>query len=399
MRVLKKVIRIIIEIVSMFLPIRKKEVLFFSRGGIYSDNPKYVSQCLHEKAPQLRQIWVIGKNQKELDIPSYVDIISRDSIRLGTYFARSQVTVDTQIGVRSVFKNKRKILTPCYKLFGRQRKKQYNISLWHGTPLKQIGNDSLEWNGTCICIIASNYVTAGCEYTKNCFISAFRNKIPVKMHGTPRNDILFDQSVDVYALKAKLHLPQDKKIIMFAPTYRNDVQASGVSQMDSINFERLFKALQDKFGGDWVFVFRVHGIVLEKIDTKAFAKKYGDRIINGNLGDDMTEYLVCTDVLITDYSSSMFDFALTKRPCFLLAPDREYYEKVERGFYLDFDALPFPKAYTSDELIEQINELDNEKYMKDIENFLVDMGNAEDGHASERIVDDILHFIDTGDKR
>ena len=168
MRVLKKVIRMIIKIVSMFLPIRKKEVLFFSRSGIYGDNPKYVSRYLHERAPQLRQIWVIGKNQKELDIPSYVDIISHDSIRLGTYFARSQVTVDTQIGIRSNFTNKSKILTSCYKFFGRQRKKQYNISLWHGTPLKRIGYDSLECNGTYdICRITSSYVTAGCEYTKN----------------------------------------------------------------------------------------------------------------------------------------------------------------------------------------------------------------------------------------
>ena len=123
------------------------------------------------------------------------------------------------------------------------------------------------------------------------------------------------------------------------------------------------------------------------------------QLINGNIGDDMAEYLACTDILITDYSSSMFDFALTGKPCFLFAPDREHYEKKERGFYLDYDSLPFPISYTNEELIKNIQKFDDAAYRERVLRFLEEIGNVEDGKASERIAQCIVHFIETGEKK
>ena len=113
----------------------------------------------------------------------------------------------------------------------------------------------------------------------------------------------------------------------------------------------------------------------------------------------MAEYLACADVLLTDYSSSMFDFALTGRPCFLFAPDREHYEKRERGFYMSYDALPFPASYTGGELLEKIKTFDKESYKQKIAKFLAAIGDAEDGRASERITRCIIHFIRKGEKK
>lgn len=219
------------------------------------------------------------------------------------------------------------------------------------------------------------------------------------MYGTPRNDIFFNKSIDIKSVKEKLKLPLDKKIIIYAPTFRdNDINNSGISQMQQINFEQLFKSLSNRFGGDWVFVFRVHSVVSQEINTEELTRKHGCKFINGNIGDDMMEYLVCSDVLLTDYSSSMFDFALTKRPCFLYCQDLDNYKNNVRGFYFSIDKLPFPISSNSENLCDSIVNFDSEIYECKVNSFLKEIGNIEDGHASERVVQDIKYFMDTGVK-
>jgi CDP-glycerol glycerophosphotransferase len=135
-------------------------------------------------------------------------------------------------------------------------------------------------------------------------------------------------------------------------------------------------------------------MVLKKIDVKSIVETYGTSvIINGNLHDDMAEYLLCADALITDYSGAMFDYALTGRPCFLYVPDRENYEKRERGFYLDFDGLPFPKSNSFAEFLNHIQLFDQDAYRNNLQSFLKQIGNIEDGYASTRILKDILSFM------
>lgn len=383
----------------MLFPVKKNTALFWGLGGQYNDNAKYISLCLHERKPDIQIIWAISAKNRDR-YPDYVKTVKERSLKFWSLSARAQVTVDYTDGIRWDI-----VLSNTWwgawltKLSCRRRPRQYCIATWHGTPLKRIGFDSLEDRSagrkgrSC-----ADYVLAGCSYTKRCLESAFPFGAPVKLYGTPRNDILFG-GADIQSLKEKLRLPHDKKIVLFAPTYRNDVDSSGLSQMRQIDFAHLFDELERRFGGEWVFVFRVHQMVLLNIDTASLAAKYGDRIVDGNVGDDMMEYLICTDVLITDYSGSMFDFALTGRPCFLYAPDREHYEKVERGFYMDYDELPFPKAYSPEELIDMIKSFDGVSYEKNVNKFLETIGNVEDGHAAERVVDDIIHFIETGEKR
>ena len=123
-------------------------------------------------------------------------------------------------------------------------------------------------------------------------------------------------------------------------------------------------------------------------------KRYPGKIINGNLNDDMAEYLACADILITDASSSMFDFALTGKPCFLYFPDVEHYDKVERGFYFDIQRdLPFPLSVNFDELCEQIQSFDEEKYAVGIKELLENIGNIDDGNSSKRVVEYIVEHI------
>lgn len=387
--------------------IKKNTFLFQSFFGMYNDNPRYISMKLHELYPDIKIIWVSSAKNHE-KFPDYVKTVEYNSAEHYKWTYRAQVVIDNMNGIRphdetaSTVKWGVKFFV---RLFAPLRKKnQYNISTWHGTPLKRLGADRFDAKklkrkriqGSC------DSMLVGCQLTKDVLKQAYFKEFDIsfKMYGTPRNDILFDKTIDIKALKEKLKLPTDKKIILFAPTFRDDsVENGGIVQMNEIDFNRLFCCLEERFGGDWCFVFRVHHVIVTRINTERLTAEYGGRIIDGNVGDDMAEYLVCADMLMTDYSSSMFDFALTKKPCLLYCPDKEHYENDVRGFYFSMDTLPFPISYDNESLQSCIGTFDQEKYVQEVETFLEKIGNVEDGHASERVVEDIKYFLDTGIKR
>lgn len=393
---MKKYLQKIINLFLLFSPTQNNTVLFNSFNGQYSDNPKYISEKLHSINNKIDIIWTVSSKSKENSLPEYINTVTYLSYQYFKYLYRAQVVVDNYAGLRvshacsSFINNYLKTL---------KRKKQYNISTWHGTPLKKMGIDEPEFKNTKINFqTCSDYVLAGNRFTALTLQRIFQNHLPVKLIGTPRNDVFFDSTIDYFAIKRRLDIPLDKKIVLFAPTFRNNVELSGLGQMQMFDFDSILNAFSDRFGGDWLFIFRFHDNVLLKIDENIYKNNISKRIISGNKGDDMAEYLLCSDVLITDYSSSMFDFALTKKPCFLFAPDRAFYEKQERGFYIDYDSLPFPKSYSCDQLIESIDLFDNEIYKKGIDKLLNDLGSVEDGQASLRVAMDIINFIKTGRK-
>ncbi len=387
--------------------VKKNTFLFYSFFGMYNDNPKYISIKLHERYPDAKIIWVRSARSHE-KFPDYIETVEYASAEFYQWTYRAQVVIDNMLGIRphdeTSSTGKRLLKFFVRSLAPRRKKRQYNISTWHGTPLKRLGADRFDAKkpkrkriqGSC------DSMPVGCYFTRDVIKRAYFKEfdVPLNLYGTPRNDILFDKTIDVKVLKKKLKLPIDKKIILFAPTFRDDsVDESGVAQMNEIDFNRLFRCLEERFGGDWRFVFRVHHSVITRVDTERLAAECGDRIIDGNVGDDMAEYMVCADVLLTDYSSSMFDFALTKKPCLLFCPDREHYENDVRGVYLSIDELPFPISYDNEGLQSCIQTFDREKYTRGVEELLVKIGNVEDGRASERVVEDIKYFLDTGIKR
>lgn len=385
-------IRFIRCIIYRIFPVNNEAVLFISFRGQYNDNPKYILLELHKLHPNIKIFVAVSPIIRD-KIPLYVTPIRYGSLRYYIKFATCAVVVDNTLGVTTP------VIFTCLEKF-MKKSQQLMIGTWHGTPLKKIGLDDIasRFKQYSYEQILSDYIIAGCKYTSSVLSNSFTKRpYKVSLSGTPRNDILFN-STPMYRnlLKNKLKLPYNKKIVLFAPTFRDCVEQSGISQMHEINIQQILEQCTRKFNGEWVLVFRMHPCILSTMDASSFESQY---VIDGNKGDDMAEYLVCTDILITDYSGSMFDFALTGRPCFLFAPDREHYEHKERGFYLDYDSLPFPKAYTNTELLDQIGAFDSDLYKKNIEKFLEDIGNVEDGRASERIAKCIVHFIKTGEKR
>ncbi len=378
---------LLLNLFYRFLPIKKNTVFFISFEGLYNDNPKYISECLYRTKPELNIVWTCRDDMND-PLPPYVKAVKYRSREYFSYLNRAQVVVDNYTGLRSFgFLSRRVALLE--KLV--KRKGQLCISTWHGTPIKKIGKDIIQKKNAHYCS-CSDYCVAGSRYTADILEQAYDFSGRTRLYGTPRNDVFFREN-DVAALKEKLGLPSDKGIVLFAPTFRQSVDMSGVAQLKMMDIKGILEDCKNTFSRDFVFVFRVHHSVRERIDNECVIKGLEDFVIDGNIGDDMAEYLLCTDVLITDYSGSMFDFALTEKPCLLFAPDMEHYGGVERGFYRDYASLPFPIATELKELSDNIKSFNYALYQKGIKELLADMGDCEDGLASERIVKDIIEFL------
>jgi CDP-glycerol glycerophosphotransferase len=225
------------------------------------------------------------------------------------------------------------------------------------------------------------------------------NKIEMKLIGTPRNDTLFDLNDEkINNTKKKLRLPLNKKIVLYAPTFRTDdfilkknIERSGINQLAEMNINLLLEKLSDKFGGDFVFVCRFHYHVSNMVDWEALKEKYGEKIINGNESDETSDYLICTDVLISDVSGIMFDFATTKKPTFIYFPDLDNYVNKERGVYIPIQNLPFPGGVSFEQLSKNIDNYDYSKYLGKLGILMKDLGVVDSENSAKEVANYIIN--------
>jgi CDP-glycerol glycerophosphotransferase len=199
-------------------------------------------------------------------------------------------------------------------------------------------------------------------------------------YGHPRNDVFFrDNTKTVSCVKSKFGIDSDTQILLYIPTYRDDLK----NECYSVDFERVKKAIEDKTGKKWVVMIRLHPKLTD------MAEKYipeSDFIIDATAYDDIQDILVSADAVITDYSSAVFDFMLSYKPAFIYAVDIEKYNN-ERGFYYDIHTTPFAVAVNNDELCQNISKFNYDEYKNSVKRFLKEKGSFEDGKASERVAD------------
>ena len=377
-------------------PIKKKRVVFTSFQGQYTDNPKAVALKFHELHPDYELVWLLKDGQGK-DLPSYFKRVNINSVKAYRYWGSAKIHIDNVYGIRATFliddSKKSRFKAKLYT-FLTYKKKQYIFTNFHGVPIKKIGRDQLG-NDIKDMICKGTTLILGDQYSKDIMANVTFNKLPIELLGYPRDDVLFSENTTA---KEQVGLPSDRKIALFAPTFRNDgkdvegknVQRSGLDQINAFDFDLFFKTLYERFGGDWSLVLRFHYHVAEMVDWASLKKKYGDRIINGNQYPDMADYLSATDLLITDSSSCMIDYSLTYKPCLLFFPDLKNYQNKERGFYVDIKSLPFPVSETFDEFINCIKNFDENKYQQDVKQMHLKIGSVSDAHSSERMINFIF---------
>ena len=166
-------------------------------------------------------------------------------------------------------------------------------------------------------------------------------------------------------------------MVLYAPTFRSN-KPSDFLGMD-------FKRLKTSLGKKWIVGARLHPNVLESVVPEG--------AVSMSRYSDMQELIVAADILITDFSSCMFDMAIAGKPCVLYAPDLEEYLEKERGLYFDIEKLPFPIAKDMDELCKILSTFDKKDYQNKLNRFMSEVGSFEDGYAAERVCEYICHSV------
>lgn len=368
--------------VHVFLkqPVKENWIIFESFfGKNYSDSPKYIYEHLAKNYPgKYRFIWVINKKTK---IPYKHKEIKRFSIRYYYYLARSKYCVFN--GRQPVWMVKR----------------DGNVFLqtWHGTPLKklvfdiedissatpkykqQVYKQSRVWD----------YLIAPNAFSSETFRRCFMFDKTMLETGYPRNDILHAPDRDKIAeqIKERLRIPKDKKVILYAPTWRDDeFYAKGQYKFElRLDLDMMRREL----GKEYVVLLRTHYFIADSIDVSdldGFA-------YNVSKYDDISELYLISDILITDYSSVFFDYANLKRPMLFFTYDLEKYRDVLRGFYFDIEReVPGPLVFTSEEVVDAIKNIEEVKkeYSQVYDEFYHRFCEWEDGHASEKVVKSVF---------
>ena len=351
------------------LPIQNNKVLCWANNfHAYGDSPKYIAEyLLHNYPGKYDVVWVFENGVAiPEDIPREVRIVRFFSIEYLKEISTAKVIIC----------NSR---TASYYFFDKRRGQTY-IQTWHSSlRLKMIEGDAPS--------LPSSYIEAakedskkidlllsGCAFSSNVFRRAFWYGGEILEGGTPRCDLLLRDSS---AVKQKVYnhygLSADMKLAIFAPTFRDGKGA----QTHGMDFVGLSNALTAIDNTEWVIGCRYHP------NLKNAPVPRGS--VAMTLYPDMQELIAASDFLITDYSSCMFDMAISGKPCILYVPDIKEYTANERALYFNLDELPFPIALNMKELYEKIKSFDFDMYQNRIKAFLDSVGNYEDGHATERV--------------
>ncbi|MBC1558798.1 glycerophosphotransferase [Listeria booriae] len=350
-----------------FFPIQPKKIVVTAHYGRgYGDSPKYIVEALLHQGFDI--VWLIQKGQ-ESSLPAGVRPVIYGSRQALRELATAKVWLD----------NCRQKYSPP------KRKKQRYIQTWHSPlRLKKIEKDAENQLPAAYLDRAKrdakkcDYMLAGSAFSQQMYKKAFWFQGEVLLTGTPRCDVFF-QANTVIKQRVTTHfgIPSTTNIALYAPTFRKNETASAYLH----TFTGLKQALQTKFSGDWKILIRLHPNVAH------LASEFltDDDVLQATDYPDMQELLVATDLLLTDYSSSMFDMAIAGKKVILYTPDIQEYLATERDLYFDIQALPFPLAKTPSELMQQVHQFDENNYSQRLAAFHASIQQCETGHAASAI--------------
>lgn len=209
------------------------------------------------------------------------------------------------------------------------------------------------------------------------FSSSFWYKGDILQCGFPKTDYVINSSTeDIKNVKKVLNIDETFKIVLYAPTFRNNKNVD----VYILEFDKLLENLGAKFGEQWIVLLMLH----PSISEKAYDFFYSEKVVNLSEYSDMQDLLIISDVLITDYSSTMFEFYLMNKIVFLYTTDVENYES-ERGLYFCFESIPFLKAKTFEDLLKVIEDFDRNKYDQKVDVFMQSIGFTETGVACQKL--------------
>lgn len=367
-------------------PIKKNKVLACVSGGRrYDDNQKYIMEELHKLIPDLDIVWV--KDPKyEYELPTWMRPVKWRSWQWLYEYATAKIWIDN-------------CTLPDYFA---KRKGQMYIETWHGgLGIKKVAGDiigeyALGNNKRLLLKNASDMADvyiSNSDHLSRIYRRAFNFHGPIWKCGYPKNDMLVQNNPeDGERARRELGIPMTHKVLLYAPTWRLRFERGQYIDMKiyDLDMQRLKLVLTEKFGGEWTMLIRFHTGL--RLCAKGYQEKHPE-VMDVTDYQDMQRLLMATDVMVSDYSSCIFDAAMRRIPCFTYATDFEQYKYEERGVYYEMEELPFPYAKNNDELEQNVKAFDMEDYLKKWDAFTVRMGLNETGHSAKDIAKKMADFL------
>ena len=380
----KKICNKLYNKVFIKLPINKKRVMFESfLGRNVSGNPKYLYEQMIKDGLDNKYdlIWIL--NNIDEPINGSGKKVKRKTLKYYYYMATSKYWIFNCRQSDEIIK----------------RKENIYLQTWHGTPLKKLAmdmdnvnmagqtdineykekfyNNSRRWD----------YLLIQNDYSREIFKKAFAFNKTI-LNGYPANDILYTENnkESIDKIKDKLNIPKNKKIILYAPTWRDDnFYKKGHYRM---NIELDLDKMQKELGNEYIILLRMHYLITNNINIE----KYKGFVYDYSQGYDIQELYLVSDILITDYSSVMFDYSNLNRPIIFFTYDIEQYRDALRGFYFDFEEeAPGPLVVDTEGVIECLKSIDdiNKQYKNKKEKFYNKFCHIDDGNKAKEILDAI----------
>lgn len=363
---------------KVIVPVDKNLILFESGiGKQYGDSPRYIYEEIVNRNLDYKKVWVINRKMNFID-PN-TKTIKRLSPQYYFYLARAKYWVNNQN----------------FPTYIKKRKETTYLQTWHGTPLKKMlfdienvqGRDDGYLERVHNATKTWSYLISPSEYATNAFRSAFHYNGEILQIGYPRNDIFYRDDIEEIARKVKkeLVLPEGKKVILYAPTFRDNENNGKNKFVFKLRMD--LNKLKEELGEEYIILLRMHVVISNKL---VIPEELQDFAYNVSNYPDIQELCLISDILMTDYSSIMFDFANTKKPLLFFTYDLEEYKNDIRGFYMDFEKeAPGPFLFTTEDIIDAVKNIDDikEKYSEKYDKFYEKFCSLEDGNAAKRAVD------------
>lgn len=364
--------------------INYKKIFFYS-FGTYSDHGKYITEAILRTRADLDIVWMV--NNLHTQVPKGVRKIYAGNWKRCTYeMETARIWVYNMVVPNYIQKRAQQIYIQTKHWASITLKRFYLDSL----TIQDVSENVANWRYNSQIM---DYVITGSDFDSESSRRGFGFQKEVLQIGSPRSDALFCSNKYKNKINDFYHIETSMRILLYAPTYRFDKSSRvHLHEMRGIDldFELTKKSLEQRFGGKWYILLRLHPSVAKE-SSKIEKPEY---VIDASNYEDSEELAAACDIMISDYSSIMFEPAFVKKPVFLFATDRKDYIDKEYDLLIDYDTLPFPIAETNEELASCILNFDQEKYEMELDAFMEKYDVHEDGHASERAAEFISKQID-----
>lgn len=364
--ILVYILRCIMRLLYIF-PLKENRIVFNSyRGQQYACNPKYITEFLIREHPGEFEIYWAFNN------PDDFKFLEKKKVKLLKYvsFRRLFIEATAKFSINNI---------GSYSWLPK-RNKQEHINTWHGSvdykkcALGESANNNLMKKTLKLSTKETSLFFSANRFTNEvCIPNDFGYKGYILDKGVPRNDIFFDlpcHNIIMKKIREQYNVEPDSKIVLYAPTWRYGIENKCVE----INWEKLLKVLNKKLGKVTIFC-RSHHIT-------GNVNWNNELIIDVSGYKDSQELMIACDMMITDYSSMIWDYSLLFRPIILFAPDLEKYQ-AERGFNIDIYEWGFPVCQSENDLMECITEYNFDNAARIAKLHHKKLGNLETGHSTE----------------